>query len=206
MARWLPDDQLIEAVRHGCGSRRMSELTDADRCWVVAGLGAAGLTAEDIADRLHCSLRLVRSIRAETMTQVCALYQQEVAAFANSSALAESDLRAVRRELATMTEDRDRLRGQLDRVIDARLAGEPVDACGRGHLMVDWNVYWHGGRRWCRECHAERQRDYRLAKRLGVSPADVRAAREGGAIDAFIESVLAAGSTAQLDAPSLPGV
>lgn len=174
----------------------MSELSDADRCWVVAGLSVvANMTAEDIADRLHCSLRLVRSIRAETMTQVCVIYHREVAAFSNSSALAESELRAVRRSLAEAEAEATRLKSQLDRVIDARLTGEPVDTCGRGHLMVDWNVYWHSGRRWCRQCHAERQRDYRLARRLGVPATLVRDAREAGDLDAFIESVLRADST-----------
>ena len=189
--RWEPDDQLIAAVRCGNGSRRMADLEDADRSWVVAGLTLSGMTAEDIADRLSCSLRLVRSVRAADMTQVCLIYQREAQAFANQMALAASDTRVLRRDLDDMTGERDRLRGQLDRVLDARLVGQPVDTCGRGHLMTDWNTYWHGGRRWCRECHAERQRDYRLARKLGISARALREARESGEH----ENVLSGAST-----------
>lgn len=195
--RWEPDDQLISAVRCGNGSRRMSDLVDADRSWVVAGLTLAGLTAEDIADRLSCSLRLVRSVRAADMTQVCMILQRESLHFSQEMRLLESELAQVRRDLAAIGVDRDRLKGQLDRVLDARLVGQPVDTCGQGHLMVGWNVYWHGGRRWCRECHALRQRDYRLARKLGVAPRAVREARQQGDLDTFVESVLAATSTDQ---------
>lgn len=195
-SRWEPDDQLIAAVRCGNGSRRMSDLIDADRSWVVAGLTLAGMTAEDIADRLSCSLRLVRAVRAADMTQVCLIYQREVQAFFNQMALAASEARTLRHDLSELTEDRDRIKGQLDRVIDARLIGQRVDVCGQGHLMVDWNVYWHRKRRWCRTCHADRQRDYRLARKLDVNVKAVRMAREAGDLDAFIESVLARRSTA----------
>lgn len=188
--RWAPDEQLIAAVRCGSGAHKMAELADPDRAWVVAGLTLAGLTADDIKDRLGCSLRLVRSIRAWPMTQVCLLLQTESQHFAQQMALSESDARALRRELTVLTDERDRYKGQLDRVIDARLVGKPVDVCGQGHLMVDHNVYWHGGRRWCRECHATRQRDYRLARKLGVAARAVRAAREAGDLDGFVTRVV----------------
>jgi hypothetical protein len=193
--RWEPDDQLIAAVRCGNGNRRMADLDDADRSWVVAGLTLAGMTADDIADRLGCSLRLVRAVRAADMTQVCLILQRETQAFTNQMALAASDARILRRDLTDMTDDRDRIKGQLDRVLDARMMGQAVDVCGRRHLMTDWNTYWHNGRRWCRECHAERQRDYRLARKLGVSACAVRQARDNGDLEQLIESVLATRST-----------
>lgn len=66
--RWEPDlHLLVHAKMGGC---RAVDLTGPDRAWVVAGLTAAGLTADEIADRLHCSLRLVRQIKAEPMTIV----------------------------------------------------------------------------------------------------------------------------------------
>lgn len=195
VSRWEPDDQLIAAVRCGSGSRKMSDLSDADRSWVVAGLTLAGFTAEDIRDRLGCSLRLIRSIRAADMTQVCLILQRETLAFTNQMALADSDARVLRRDLSTMTDDRDRIKAQLDRVLDARLVGTPVDTCGQGHLMTDWNTYWHGGRRWCRECHAARQRDYRLARKLCVPSTLVRDARETGTLELFIKGVLQGRST-----------
>lgn len=188
--RWQPDDQLIAAVRCGSGSRKMADLIDADRSWVVAGLTLAGLTADDIADRLSCSLRLVRSIRAADMTQVCLLLQSESQHFAQQMALSESDTRMLRRDLAAMTQDRDRIKGQFDRVLDARMVGQQVDVCGRRHVMTDYNTYWHDGRRWCRECHAERQRDYRLARKLGVPVKQVRDAREAGLLDDLTADVM----------------
>lgn len=185
--RWQPDDQLISAVRCGNGSRRMSDLQDADRSWVVAGLTLAGLTAEDIADRLSCSLRLVRSVRAADMTQVCVILQRESLHFSQELRLAQSELAQSLRDLAVVIQERDRIKGQLDRVIDARLVGAPVSVCNQGHVMTDWNVWIdRRGRRWCRECHATRQRDYRLSRKLGVSPARVREARRAGELDAFI--------------------
>lgn len=173
----------------------MSELSAADRSWVVAGLTLAGLTAEEIRDRLACSLRSVRAIRAEPMTQICLIYQREVDNFANEMRLAVSSSAGLRRALHDATIERDRLRSQLDNVLDARMVGESVDVCGRGHLLTAYNTYINNGRRWCRECHAERQRDYRLAKRLGVGARQVREAREAGTLAAFVETVLATCST-----------
>lgn len=196
-SRWEPDDQLIAAVRCGNGSRQMAQLVDADRSWVVAGLTLAGLTAEDIADRLSCSLRLVRAVRAADMTQVCLILQRETLAFINQMALADSEARGLRRDLALLTEDRDRIKGQFERVLDARMIGQQVDVCGQRHVMADYNVYIDKrGRRWCRECHAERQRDYRLSKRLGVPPRVVREARQGGDLEILIQSVTRARVTA----------
>ena len=48
----------------------ITELTGPDRAWVVAGLAAAGWTAEETAAQLRCSLRLIRQIRAEPMCVV----------------------------------------------------------------------------------------------------------------------------------------
>jgi hypothetical protein len=190
--RWAPDDQLIAAVSCGTGSQRLHDLGEADRAWVVAGLTLAGWKAEDIRDRLKCSLRAIRTIRAADITQVCLLLQTETLAFSNQMALSDSEARALRRDLAEMTDDRDRLARQLANVIDARMTGGTVDVCNQGHLRVDWNIWVDKrGRRWCRECHAERQRDYRLAKRLGVGCAAVREARRAGLLDELIAANLA---------------
>lgn len=203
--RWAPDDGLVAAVRSGGGRHQMSELDTPDRCWLVAGLTLAGMTAEDIRDRLSCSLRLVRAIRAEPMTQLAVIYQREVEAFANEMRLASSAAAEHRRAMTEVVSERNKLKEQLDRVLDARLVGETVDACGKGHLMVGWNVYWHGGRRWCRECHAARQRDYRLARRLNVAVRLVRDARETGTLDEFVQSVLRTASTTQLSRHAATG-
>lgn len=158
--RWEPDDQLVAAVLAGVRGHRMSALAHPDRCWVVAGLTLAGLTAEDIAERLACSLRLVRALRAEDMTQVCLRTQREAAAFADELRLADTERRAARIALEAKAVEVDQLRAQVRRLI----APTEGPRCGRGHEMTKYNTYERNGRRWCRECHRERQAVYRARR------------------------------------------
>lgn len=37
--------------------------------------------------------------------------------------------------------------------------------CPQGHEYTDDNTYQHGGRRFCRACHRERNREYARARR-----------------------------------------
>lgn len=169
--RWEPDEHLIACARSG--GKRMADLDAPDRSWVVAGLTLQGLTADETADLLGCSLRLVRSVRADPMTLVCTRLMEESEHFSHELRLAQSERRAALRDLASMTSDRDRIKAQLDRVIDARIVGERVDVCSTGdHLMTPDNVYKHRGRRWCRACARERQRRRRDLQRTndGVTP------------------------------------
>jgi len=141
----------------------MSELESSDRSWVVAGLTLAGLTAEDIADRMGCSLRLVRSIRAEDMTRVCSMMQQESAAFANEVRLARSEATTQARVVGELREELGRTKSKLDRVLDAHITG--VKSCGRcGSPMDRYNAYVHNGKEFCRNCHRRRQQQYRDAQ------------------------------------------
>ena len=164
--RWVPDDQLVPAVLSRVRPYTMASLTPPDRCWVVAGLTLAGLTAEDIAERLSCSLRLVRALRAEDMTQVALHFQRESSAFADELRLARSELRAA--SLAHTASDLEvqRLRKQLVRITTP--PNGPT--CGRGHARTPYNTYVHepSGRTWCRECHRERQAAYRARKALSA--------------------------------------
>jgi len=159
--RWEPDDQLVPAVLASVRAYRMSALAHPDRCWVVAGLTLAGLTAEDIAERLACSLRLVRALRADDMTQVCLRIQRETHAFRDELRLLDTERRALRVALDARTVECDHLRAQVRRLI----APPEGPRCGRGHEMTKYNTYERGGRRWCRECHRERQALYRAARR-----------------------------------------
>lgn len=143
--RWTPDDQLIPAYLEP-PRRRLNPLSSADRAWVVAGLTLAGKTADDIAERLGCSLRLVRSIRADPMTQICLFYQQESAAFSDELRLTRSEATAMARELSATIAELTRTRTQL-----ANLIGPPRFRCG--HPTDRYNVYEHNGRRYCRTCH-----------------------------------------------------
>lgn len=142
----------------------MADLSTPDRCWLVAGLTLAHLTAEDIADRMRCSLRLVRTIRAEDMTAVCIRVQQESHAFTDELRLSRSEHKAALMALDRMTTERDRLRDQVDRMLDAHMIGaSPCIRCGTP--MTGYNVYVHRDRKFCRECHRRRQASYRARAR-----------------------------------------
>jgi len=158
--RWEPDAQLVASYL--AGARPDLRLTVADRCWVVAGLTLAGKTAEDIAERLGCSLRLVRTIRAEPMTQVCLFYQRESAVFSDELRLARNEQRGVAVELASTVLELRRAREQVNRLIGlhSRADGTPVfPRCG--HVQDKYNTYTHGRKKFCRTCHRNRQRDRR---------------------------------------------
>lgn len=172
--RWAPDEQLVPAIL-ASGKRvdGMKQLDGPDRCWVVAGLTVAGLTAEDIADRLDCSLRLVRSIRAEDMTQVCVIMARESRNFADELRLARADAKAKTQELDETNAELVRTKGQLSRLIDAQIVGARL--CGKcGTPMVGYNVYVHKktGKEYCRECHRRRQQNYRDERKIGPAQID----------------------------------
>ena len=158
---WEPDEQLVPAAL--ARKLAMSDLSVPDRCWVVAGLTLHGLTAEDTAERLGCSLRLVRTIRADPLTRVCVWAQREASAFADELRLSRSEHRIASLSLTAATDEVGRLRGQIARLIGTR----PEVTCYRGHDMTDrYNRYERRGRVWCRECHRERQAAYRARRRV----------------------------------------
>lgn len=142
-------------------SKRMSDLPGPDRCWLVAGLTLYGLTAKDIADRLSCSIRLVKTIRAEDMYWVCFLKQQEAKTFTDEVRLVRSELTVTTQTLSEMAAECERLRGQLGNVIAARSLPDRV--CSGGHEMNRYNTYVQAssGKRFCRQCHRDRQAGYR---------------------------------------------
>ncbi|MBV9923178.1 MAG: hypothetical protein JOY78_20325 [Pseudonocardia sp.] len=166
-ARWSPDDQLISAILAGTGAK-MSALGDSDRAWVVAGLTLAGHTAEDIADRMACSLRLVRSIRAMDMTQLCLHMHIESRNFTDELRLARADARSARGELAATNAELTRVRAQLNRLIDAQITAGAVFGCG--HPRDRYNTYVHEptGKLHCRTCHRKRQQRHRDERRAAA--------------------------------------
>lgn len=138
-------------------SRAMTELSDPDRAWLVAGLTLAGMTAEEIAERTKCSRRLVMSIRAEDMTQVCKVAQQQTGEIGEELSTERCQHSLTRRELSESRAEAERLRVQLDQIIDAYMAGT-LDVFRKcGHPRVRYNTYEHGGRQWCRECARDRK-------------------------------------------------
>lgn len=112
--RWQPDENLIDHAR--LARLSVTALSGPDRAWVVAGLTAAGWTADAIAHQLRCSLRLVKQIRAEPMTIVAA-YALRVRDQAHADAARARDaerrhahaLAGLRGELARMTNQRNQL-------------------------------------------------------------------------------------------------
>lgn len=162
--RWQPDEHMIAAVLSTPkASRKMTELSDMDRSWLVAGLTLAGVTAQDIADRMSCSLRLVRSIRAEDMTQFAVVAQAEGHTLGNDLRAERCDHALTRRQLAESRAETERLRAQFDQVLDAHMTGQLQVFKRCGHPMVPYNTYEHGGRRWCRTCGRNRKAEARKA-------------------------------------------
>ncbi|WP_158070614.1 hypothetical protein [Mycobacterium sp. NS-7484] len=52
------------------GTLTIHQLSEEDRCWVVAQLTARGETTDDIRHRLKCGVRLIKYIRAKPLTQM----------------------------------------------------------------------------------------------------------------------------------------
>lgn len=80
MDGWIPDDGLVEKVRLvGYSIKDLPEDSkDIDRIWIVVALSALGWTAQEIADRMDCSLRLIRNIKAEQPAYALAAYAFEL--------------------------------------------------------------------------------------------------------------------------------
>lgn len=170
---WQPDEVMVSEVLSAPKSfLRMTRLGSADRAFLVAGLSVRGMVAEEIADRTHCSLRLIRTIRSWEMTQVCRWVHGRLLGV-ESELFGERAAHAVtRRELAESRGEVVRLRGQLDQLVAAHAAGAVgVFACG--HPRVRYNEYrWAGGgKSYCRECRRGRQAARR--GRRGAAPVAV---------------------------------
>lgn len=67
---WRPDKHLIDAAL--AGRIYAKQLPGPDRAWLIAQLTHRGMAAAFIAERLHCSPRLVKSIRAEPVAVLTA--------------------------------------------------------------------------------------------------------------------------------------
>jgi hypothetical protein len=172
LVRWRPDEQMVAAMLTGRCTSTYSQLSVPDRCWAVAGLEAAGLTAEEIAPRLGCCVRTVRVIQAQPMTEVCKLLAAESEHFADELRLVRSELTGALSQVSGLEGETARLRRALARYTAAPDAQWPL--CSKGlHPMTPYNTYTAtnaAGRRrsWCRECHRDRQRAHVARKRQRV--------------------------------------
>lgn len=155
--RWEPDTQMVAAVvSMPKVSRSMTELSDFDRAWLVAGLTLAGMTADEIAERTRCSRRLVMSIRAEDVTQAFKVAQVEAHELGNELRAERCQHAVTRRELSEACASIERLQVQVDQLVDAMQAGE-LHIFNCGHPMVPFNMYRNGGKTYCRKCRTDRQ-------------------------------------------------
>lgn len=156
----------------------MTDLSGPDRSWLVAGLTLAGLTAKEIAARLSCSLRLVRTIRAEEMTQVCYLAQKRESELLELARAADHAQRFAAHELSSTKAQLARTRFQLDQIIDAHIVGDLETFPRCGHPKVPYNVYRYVDRSGaaprvrlsCRHCNRDRVAAHREKRRKALSP------------------------------------
>lgn len=112
---WRPDWALIDAALDG-RIHATRDLAPADRAWLIAQLTCKHRTAKQIADKLHCSERLVKHIRTEPVavltTQLLTLQKQP----ARKPADRTSHL------LNTYAKEIDQLRQTRNQLIDALAA------------------------------------------------------------------------------------
>lgn len=160
--RWEPDSHIVEAAlstpKFG---KRMTDLSGPDRSWLVAGLTLAGMTTHTIAERLSCSLRLVKTIRADEMTQVCLVAQDREAAMLDELRKMELEYRLAQLSLKSKDAENIRLRRQLDQILDAHTSGSLSVFRRCGHPKVGYNVYRSHGREYCRECRRAWDQNHR---------------------------------------------
>jgi len=167
--RWEPDNQMIAAILSSPKAwRGMTQLCDWDRAWLVAGLTLAGMTAKDIAERLDCSLRLVRSIRAEDRTQACVAAQQDNHLLTDDLRTERCEHGLTRSELAEALRLNSRLQMKLDQIVDKLTTGR-LESFPCGCPRVDYNMYRHDGRAYCRQCRSDRQAKRRNLRKATLS-------------------------------------
>lgn len=137
---WRPDEYLIPAIMAG-NAISMADLKAPDRCWAVAGLRRAGLSIEDMRDRLKCSLRTVKTVIADPMTDACALLQAESEHFTRELAMATAEIRRLDMEAGEAEAERDRYRLQLGRLLDVAMTEGQIRTFPCGCPRTRYNTY-----------------------------------------------------------------
>ncbi|WP_263999414.1 hypothetical protein [Mycobacterium yunnanensis] len=177
------DSHLVSAVMSTPkAGRAMTELAGPDRAWLVAGLTAAGVTAQDIADRLRCSLRLVRSIRADPVTQLCECILRADQVASDQARSEWVDHMATRAELRRVRTEMARLQVQLDQLVAESTSGRLTTFPKCRHPKTKYNVYSHGGRDHCRQCRRENKARARKLMYGNDVPSDVVSCDPGNSV------------------------
>lgn len=163
---WRPDHLLIPALLAGSPTT-MADLAPPDRAWAVAGLMRAGHTAEQIRDRMGCSLRLVRTVSAWAATTAMMLLQEETEHFQDEHRMASVELRRLAGELVVAEQTAARYQRQLTNMLDSYMLGEAGPTFPKcGHPKTKYNTYTapKTSKTSCRMCHRDAQRDYEARK------------------------------------------
>lgn len=155
--RWKPDMQLVPAILvTPRWPRKLTDYEENDRCWIVAGITVANWSAREIEHRIGGSVRLVRDIRSKPLTSLCEFMHEQLAELETDLRVERISHAATQKALAGEIRVAERLKTQLDQILDLRVVGEQVELCARGrHPMVKYNLYRHGGNLRCRECRRE---------------------------------------------------
>ncbi len=138
--RWEPDPMLVDSAVDG--RLHAVGMDEADRCAVVAALSDRGESADQIADRLHCSPRLVKRIRADPLTVTLRRAAAAEHALAAAESHAERCDQLRRQETDLAVADVARCRRQLDDLVEqlrrtrAALDAERARRYQRAELLV----------------------------------------------------------------------
>jgi hypothetical protein len=169
--RWQPDELLVPAILAGSSTTTMDDLALADQAWVVLQLKDAGHTAEFTAERLGCSVRLVRARISDDLGQVMRRYMDTAEHFDREHAMAHGEVQRLARALGEAERDRDRYQGERNRLIDRAMSGEggPVFSCGCPQTRYNTYVAPKTGKRGCRHHRTLAQARYRARRRQATS-------------------------------------
>lgn len=118
--RWVPDEHLVHAALAGSVDAR--KIPAQDRAYLVAALAHRGLTAEEAAERLRVSLRLVRQMLADPVTSVAEYALTLHAETSERAALLERRAAEAARERDAARAEAERFRIQRNQLLDMRSA------------------------------------------------------------------------------------
>lgn len=169
--RWQPDDLLVPAVLAGSCTTTMEDLSLADQAWVCLQLKDAGYTAEFTAERMRCSVRMVRARISDDVGQVMRRYMDTAEHFDQTHRMSSSEVTRLARELAEAERDRDRYLGERNRLIDRAMSGDggPVFPCGCPRSRYNTYTAPKTGKQGCRHHRTLAQQRYRERRRSRVA-------------------------------------
>ena len=142
----------------------MDDLDGCDRVWaVVVMTDDEEMTAEAIAERLSCSLRLVRTILADPATVLMRLYRAEAETFERELDMTSGEVARLNAALSATTSERDRITLQRDRLLDTHMSERNGETFSCGCPMTRYNTYVSPstGKRGCRAHRNEAVRRHR---------------------------------------------